>query len=188
MFANSPSAMMNKSILTFLLIFGTSTILLGQLTITSTFNPPEVTGLCSIAYDHELDEVWVYDCSHDSLHCYSSAGIHQRTIARPGEVANDVDLFISTDSISLNATSFPPGTLFLINGETAVAEIYGINKLTGIVLDTLITQFGNSHVVGGGYDSVSQQLFLVQDKVPAATIDNTIAEINPQTGIVGSSF
>lgn len=172
-----------------LLIFSTfSPVLLGQLTITSSFDPPEVAGLCSIAYDHVLDEVWVYDCSDDSLYCYSSAGIHQRTIARPGEVANDVDIFVSTGNITLDATAFPPGTLFMINGETGVAEIYGIDKLTGVVIDTLVTMFGNSHVVGGGYDSVSQNLFLVQDKVPAATIDNTIAEVNPQTGVVQTSF
>lgn len=107
---------------------------------------------------------------------------------RPGEVANDVDLFFTTAPITLGATLLPGGTLLFINGETGNAEVYAVDKVTGAILATLNTQFGVSHVVGGGYDPISQHIFLIQDKVPGSTNANLIAEINTVTGAVINSF
>lgn len=159
-----------------------------QLTTAGTFNPATIGGLCSIGFDPTSGNLWVYPCSGTSLYCYSSTGTLLATVLRPGEVANDVDLFFTTAPITLGATLLPGGTLLFINGETGNAEVYAVDKVTGAILATLNTQFGVSHVVGGGYDPISQHIFLIQDKVPGSTNANLIAEINTVTGAVINSF
>jgi hypothetical protein len=90
--------------------------------------------------------------------------------------------------LTLNAMTVPRGTLLFINGESGVAEIYAVDPGTGAVLDVLVTGFGSSHVVGGGYDPVRNVFFLVQDRVPSGALGNRVAEIDPVTGAVLNSF
>ena len=63
-----------------------------------------------------------------------------------------------------------------------------MNPTHGAVLATLVTAFGNSHVVGGAYHAGRGTLFLLRGKVPGAPNGNRIAEINPVTGAVLNTF
>ena len=159
-----------------------------QLVIESTFNPSSAVDLCGVAVDSATGDVWVYDCLSADVQRYSSAGAFLASIPRPGESANDVDVEFSPVGFTLDATPVPPGTLLFINGETGPAEIYALDKSTGTVVETLNTAFGASHVVGGAFHPDRRTVFLVQDNVPAAADRNRIAEVDPTSGLVLSSF
>jgi hypothetical protein len=159
-----------------------------QLTISSSFNPAGLSSLCALGYDTVLHKVWVYNCSGDSIHCFDTSGVKLGAVIAPGESANDVDVEIAPVAFTMAGTAIPQGTLLFINGETDSAEIYAIDPLSGLILDTLRTSFGNSHVVGGGYSHGTGSFFLVQDNVPGATLENMIGEVNPLSGAVIQTF
>lgn len=159
-----------------------------QLILSNSFNPPGISSLCALGYDTVLHKVWVYDCNGDSIHCFDTSGVKLGAILAPGEPANDVDVEIAPVAFNMAGTPIPQGTLLFINGETDSAEIYAIDPLTGVILDTLLTSFGNSHVVGGAYSSGTGSFFLVQDNVPGPALENMIGEVNPLTGAVIQSY
>ncbi len=142
----------------------------------------------SLGVDHTTGEVWAYSSFGATIARYSPAGAFLGNITRPGESANDVDIEFTTSALTLGSTTIPTGTPLFINGETGVAEVYAIDKSTGGVLATLVTQFGVSHVVGGAHHPMRGTLFLVQDRVPGGTNANRVAEVNAQTGAVLNSF
>jgi hypothetical protein len=154
------------------------------LTLLGSFNPSNAADLCSADYRSGTASVWVYGCSAANLQSYSTAGTFQGSITRPGESANDVDLDIAPIGLTLGSTAIPTGTLLFINGEAGTADIYAVDPATGVVVASLATAFGVSHVVGGAYHPSRGTFFLVQDLVPATADDNLIAEINPVTGAV----
>ena len=159
-----------------------------QITVLDTFNPSQTGGLCSLAFDAASGTVWVHACSGATVDGYAADGTFLNAIPRPGESANDVDLEVAPEEFTLDATLIPAGTLLFINGESGPAEIYAIDPGTGDVLDTLATEFGVSHVVGGGLDPIRGTFFLIQDRVPSGTDANRVAEIDPVTGAVLNSF
>lgn len=159
-----------------------------QIAISDQFNPSQSGGLCGLGVDPTTGNIWVYPCSGAAIDGYTSTGSFLASIARPGEVANDVDIEFAPEELTLNATTVPQGTLLFINGEAGVAEIYAVDPGTGAVLDVLVTGFGTSHVVGGGYDPIRNVFFLVQDRVPSGALGNLVAEIDPVTGVVLNSF
>lgn len=159
-----------------------------QVSALASFNPSQSGGLCGLGIDPVTGNVWVYSCSGATIDGYTPAGAFIAAIARPGEAANDVDIEFAPEELNLGGTVVPRGTLLFINGETGVAEIYGIDTGSGAVLASLVTAFGSSHVVGGGYDPVRDVFFLVQDRVPSGGIDNRVAEVDPVTGAVVNSF
>lgn len=166
-------------------------IVAGGLTLIGQFNPSNAAGLCGIGYDHVMDNVWVYDCNSNDIQSYASSGEFLTAIPRPGEATNDVDIEFTPETILFGAgsTSLPVGTLLFINGETDAAEIYALDKGTGDIIETLNTSFGFSHVVGGVYHAERDTFFLVQDRQPSGTAnDSLIAEIDPITGNVLNSF
>jgi hypothetical protein len=109
-------------------------------------------------------------------------------VPRPGESADDVDIEFAPEGVLLGNVALPEGTLLFINGDSGVADIYAIDTSTGLVLATLNTAFGASHVVGGGYHRTRDTLFLIQDEVPGAVNGNRVAEVDPVTGTVLNSF
>ena len=152
------------------------------------FDPANAGGLCGLGYDQTADEVWVYDCLAADIQRYSTAGAFLSSVPRPGESANDADVEFAPEPLTLAGVALPAGTLLFINGETAAAEIYAVDKSSGSVLATLPTAFGMSHVVGGAYHPLRDTFFLVQDNVPGAADENRIAEIDPNTGGVINNF
>lgn len=76
----------------------------------------------------------------------------------------------------------------LINGEQGTADIYAVDKTTGVVLASLTTSFGVGHVVGGAYHPNRGTFFLVQDKVPGGSAANRVAEVDRNTGALINSF
>jgi len=176
-----------KKLLILISIFFTSSTY-AQLTLSGSFNPAGISSLCALGYDTVLQKVWVYDCSGDSIHCYDPSGVKLSAVIAPGEPANDVDVEIAPVAFNMAGTAIPQGTLLFINGETDSAEIYAIDPLSGVVLDTLLTSFGNSHVVGGAFSPGTGSFFLVQDNVPGPALENLIGEVNPLTGSLIQSF
>lgn len=157
-----------------------------QLSIGSQFTASG--GGIGLAFDHTDNTVWRYAGSSTVQH-YTASGTVLATIPRPGEVADDADLEITTVAMTLNTTPLPAGTLLFINGESGSADIYAVNKSTGAVLATLVTGFGVSHVVGGAVHPSRGTIFLVQDKVPSNAAERSrVAEIDPRTGAVLNTF
>jgi hypothetical protein len=159
-----------------------------QITLLDSFDPSEVGSLCGAAFDAVGNAVWVYECFGASLHRYATDGTFLGSVPRPGESANDVDVEIAPEALTLGSTTVPAGTLLFINGESGVAEIYALDESTGAVLATLSTAFGIGHVVGGAYHTGRNTFFLVQDNVPGTQDENLIAEINPRTGAALDTF
>ncbi len=159
-----------------------------DLSLLDSFNPSQAGLVCGVAYDPGAGGVWVYPCFGADIQRYSPTGTYLGAVARPGESANDVDLEIAPTGLQLGATQVPQGALLFINGETGVAEIYALDATTGAVLGSLVTAFGNSHVVGGAYHSGRSTFFLLQDQLPSGGNGNRIAEIDPVSGAVLQSF
>lgn len=154
-------------------------------TLTSTVSfMPGVGSLCGIGVDPIDDRVWVYPCSGATLHAFTPAGVADGTLARPGEAANDVDVAFAPEAATIGAASVAAGDMLFVNGETGVAEVHLPETAAATAL---VTTFGASHVVGGGYHPGRDTLFLVQDRVPV-TGGNTIAEVDRVTGSVITSF
>ncbi|HLT48785.1 MAG TPA: T9SS type A sorting domain-containing protein [Rubricoccaceae bacterium] len=158
-----------------------------QITLLGFFDPAEIGSPCGVGYDLDTT-AWVYECFGASLHRYAPDGTLLGTIPRPGESANDVDVEVAPEALTLGTTSLPAGTLLFINGESGPAEIYALDKTTGAVLATLSTAFGVGHVVGGAYNPARNTFFLVQDNVPGSGDGNLIAEVDPVTGAVLNTF
>lgn len=169
--------------------FAVASSALAQITALSSFNPPQTADqVCGLAVEPDSGDVWVFACFGATIDGYTSTGAFIRSLPRPGESANDVDLEFAPEELNLGGTIVPRGTLLLINGESGVAEIYGMDPVSGTVLGSLVTAFGVSHVVGGGYDPVRNVFFLVQDKVPGGSAGNRVAEVDPATGAVLNSY
>jgi len=160
-----------------------------ELSILSSFDPSMENQVCSIGYDEIRESVWVHGCGALDVSRYSRAGDFLDSVPRPGEGTNDVDLDFAPEGLVLAGTFVPEGTLLFINGEIDEAEIYAVDPVAGTVIETLETSFGVSHVVGGAYHATRDTFFLVQDKVPPGTADDSIvAEIDPSDGSVLDTF
>jgi hypothetical protein len=159
-----------------------------QTVVLSTFDPSEISGLCGIGFDAAGGTVWVYSCSNANIHSYTTDGIFIAAIPRPGVSANDVDLEVAPEALTLGTTAVPAGTLLVINGEAGTADIFAIDTDTGDVIASLDTEFGVSHVVGGAYHPIRDTFFLVQDSVPGVDDENRVAEIDPVSGSVLGTF
>lgn len=146
--------------------------------------------LCGVGFDHVAELVWVMPCFGSSLLSYSRAGTPGPTVAVGGEAPNDGDVDVAPVGFTLGQTAMTAGTLLHVNGETGVAEIYALDGSgqAQAPLASLVTAFGNSHVVGGAYHAARGTFFLVQDRVPSAPDANVIAEIDAQTGATLNSF
>jgi hypothetical protein len=156
--------------------------------IVSSFNPSATGSLCGLGYDPDSSHLWIYGCSVGTIQRYSSTGVLLGSVTVAGGAANDVDLEVAPENLTLNTGSISKGQLLLVNGETGVADIFAYSKTTGLVTDTLITSFGNSHVVGGSYHELRNTFFVIQDNVPGVTLENMVAEIHPVTGATLNTF
>lgn len=148
---------------------------------------PGLGGLVGLGFDHTRGHLWLYSSFGTELRGFSSGG-DLAAIPRPGEPANDADIEIASVPLSLAGTSVPAGSVLFANGETGVAEVYAVDRSTGVNLATLTTGFGTSHVVGLAYHPTRRTLFLVQDRVPGGANANLVAEVDPDTGAVLNSF
>jgi len=175
---------MKRNLLIFLAVLSFSFCLKSsaQITLLDSFNPSATGSICGIGYDSETSSLWIYGCSFVTIENYDHSGNLLNTFNSPGGAANDVDVEISPEELTLNTSTIAQGHILFVNGESNTAEIYAIDNSTGNIVDTLDAQFGNSHVVGGSYHSERNTFFLVQDNVPGATLRNMIAEIDPVTG------
>ncbi|MBK7966917.1 MAG: hypothetical protein IPK10_17740 [Bacteroidetes bacterium] len=156
--------------------------------IVSSFNPSATGSLCGLGYDPDSSYLWIYGCSSATIQRYSTSGVLLGSVPVAGGAANDVDVEVAPVNLTLNTGSISKGQLLLVNGESGVADIFAYSKTTGLVTDTLITSFGNSHVVGGAYHELRNTFFLIQDNVPGAALENMVAEIHPVTGATLNTF
>ena len=142
----------------------------------------------ALAVDEYRQFIYVYDGFSSFISVFDRAGQTLDPVTWPGEGSNDADMDVAPVSFSMANTLIPQGSLLVFNGETAETEIYAIDPLANTQLAVLNTSFGNSHVVGGAFNPVTNTLFLLQDNVPGAALGNQVAEIDPNTGQVLSSF
>jgi len=148
---------------------------------------PGLGTLVASAFDYSTDRVWVYNGFGTLLNSYTRAGAVLASVPRPGEAADDFDIDVLFEGITLNGVQVPAGSLLVINGETDPAEVYAVDPATGTVLASLTTAFGNDHVVGGAWHVQRDTIFLVADQNDSVT-PNRIAEVNPGNGAVVNSF
>lgn len=157
-----------------------------ELVIYSQFDPA-MGALVALGYDQFRQLSYFYPSQGAGIYIYDRSGVQISTLNVAGEIADDFDIEIASQSFELNNTLIPQGYVLSFNGETDTADIYALDPVTGVLLTQLTTGFGNSHVVGGTYNVKTNSVFLLQDS--DATVNaNTIAEINPQTGNVLRSF
>lgn len=158
-----------------------------QLSLQSQF--PSGVSPVACAHDPATGTVWVYESFGTNIRKFSSAGAPLGTIPRPGASADDADLEVAPVAFQLGGTVVQAGTLLFVDGESGTAEIYGIDPLSGVVIASLATSFGSSHVVGGAYHVQRGTFFLVQDRVPVSAAQrNLVAEIDPVSGAVLGTF
>jgi hypothetical protein len=149
---------------------------------------PSGASLCGLAFDHLTSTVLAYPCSGAELLRFTADGTPLPPLPRPGESANDVDVDVAPVAFDLGGTSLTAGTPHFIYGESGVAEIYAMGGAADAGVTTLVTAFGESHVVGGGYHASRGTFFLLQDRVPGATNGNRVAEIEVATGTIVGEF
>lgn len=143
-------------------------------------------GGIGLAFDRFTDTIWTFGGT--TFRQYDREGNLLLTLnPEAGESANDADLDFADADLVLGETDIQAGTLMYTNGESDTADIYAIGS-DGSVFSTLITQFGNSHVVGSAYSVPRGTFFMLQDNVPAVEINNLVAEVDPVTGEVLASF
>lgn len=160
-----------------------------DLTLLDQFTPEGAGTTVAIAADAANDRFWLYGGFASDINRYSTTGTLLGSVPRPGGSANDADLDVASVSLTMNGTLIPAGALLFFDGEVGAAEVYAIDPDSGAVLQSLNTLFGVSHVVGGAYHPGRETFFLVQDRVPSGTVnDSVVAEIDPSDGSVLNSF
>jgi hypothetical protein len=141
--------------------------------------------LCGLAFDATRASLWVLPCLGSTIHELDTAGAERSSLARPGEPADDGDLEVAGEQLSLGDRALAAGTPVFINGETELAELYPLDTAAGA---PFATAFGNSHVVGGAHHPGRGSFFAVQDRVPGGALGNLVAELDLATGAVQNSF
>ncbi len=161
-----------------------------QLSVVDSFNPSETGGMCGIAHSITDKDYRIYTvaCGGSNIHEYDSNETFIRSIPMPGGRADDVDLEIASADFTLGDSLVKKGDLLVINGESNEVVVYAIDVDSGTIITSLTTKFGNSHVVGGAYNSRRNSFFFIQDNVPAVALENMVAEVNPITGDVMNSY
>ena len=142
----------------------------------------------ALATDEYQQWIFIYPAFGTDIQIIDRSGVQLNNIPWPGEGANDADMDVITQATSLANIDLQAGTLLSFNGETGPTEVYAIDSTNGNVLAQLNTSFGDSHVVGGAYNPVTESLFLLQDNVPTPGVRNRIAQVDITTGDVIDSF
>jgi hypothetical protein len=149
---------------------------------------PGLGSLVGLAANEYKQALYLYPAFGSAIPLINRLGVNLGSLTMQGEGANDVDLDIAQQAFTLKDKQIPQGSLLIFNGETDVTEIYAVDANTGALLTKLDTAFGASHVVGGAYNPVTNSIWLIQDNVPAGALGNLVAQIDPITGQVLSSF
>ena len=142
----------------------------------------------ALAVNEYRQLIYVYSGFDNSISVLDRSGQSIGSLDWPGEGANDADIDVAPQAFNLANVAVPQGSLLIFNGETAETEVYAVDPDTNTVIAQLNTQFGMSHVVGGAFNSRTKTIFLLQDNVPGQGEGNQVAEIDPATGQVLSSF
>jgi hypothetical protein len=149
---------------------------------------PGLGSLVGLAANEYKQALYLYPAFGSAIQLMNRLGVNLGAVTMQGEGANDVDLDIAQQAFTLKDAQIPQGSLLIFNGETDVTEIYAVDANSGTLLSKLDTAFGASHVVGGAYNPVTNTIWLIQDNVPAGALGNRVAQIDPVTGQVLSSF
>lgn len=149
---------------------------------------PGLGSLVALAANEYQQLLYLYPSFGSDIHRIDRSGAIFGPLPRQGEAANDADLDIAAQSFQLKDVRVPQGSLLMFNGETNTTEIYALDPHSGVLLSRLDAAFGSSHVVGGAFNAKTGTLWLLQDNVPASGVGDKVAQLDPVTGQVISSF
>ncbi|MEM8678012.1 MAG: hypothetical protein AAGF97_01545 [Planctomycetota bacterium] len=99
-----------------------------------------------------------------------------------GEELGEAGLDVADIPFTLGAEYIPPGTVLVTNGKTGTADVHAISP-DGILLATLITDFGDGDVVASALAADGGTLFMVQRASPPQ-----VAEVDTITGNTLNTF
>ena len=163
--------------------FSGTSLAQGEFTILDSWSGGGAIGL---GVDPVSDIVWTMGGTDIERHDY--AGAVQTSFPTGSEWANDADLDVLDQAMTLGGVALPAGTLLYSNGESGVAEIYAFTPPAYGLATTFVSQYGVSHCVGFTVAHARGTLFLLQDNVPGGADDNQVAEIDPADGSVLGLF
>lgn len=140
---------------------------------------PGIGPLVGIGFDSVSGNVFVYPDFSDAILEYTPAGTQvPPDITNPGTSSTFYDLDFATASFNLGGSVVGANTLLVVDGNTNT--LFGINKDDGTLLSSVVLSVPSS--VGGSYHTARNTFFNLSDS------DDTIYEIDPETGAVVSSF
>lgn len=149
--------------------------------LVSSFNP-DLGTLVAIAYEAEAEQLYIYDDFADSIFVYTTAGARVGAgLPRAGISSNDIDLDFTEVATTIGSTVLPNRSLLVHNGESSPGTIYGVDRVTGAILDSLALQT-TGQPVGGSVHSQRGTFF-------SLSWDNDVVhEVEYATGAALATF
>jgi hypothetical protein len=154
---------------------------------TATISSVEITNFVGVGFDQYRQQLVTYSGFEDVLFVFDLEGNFIQTFDVPGVIANSFDIDFAPESFMLGNTLVPQGSALIFNGESGQVTVYAVDIQAGTIITSLTLSFGDSEVVGGAYNEVTNTLFLVQNSI-AGFQPNTVAQVNPQSGELISTF
>jgi len=108
----------NLLLLAALLCFGFCLKTNAQITLLDSFDPSATGSICGIAYNPETSSLWIYGCSFVTIENYDKSGTLLNTFDSPGGAANDVDVEIAPEELTLDESTIEQGQVLFVNGES----------------------------------------------------------------------
>lgn len=147
----------------------------------SSFNP-DLGVLVAVGYEPTSDQLYLYDDFADSIYVYTTAGARVGGgLPLAGIASNDIDLDFTEVSVTVGSTVFPNGTLLINNGESTPGTLYGMDRDSGLLLDSLALQT-SGQPVGGAVHTARASFFSLSWDV------DLIHEVDLSTGAATSTF
>ncbi|MEM1275813.1 MAG: tandem-95 repeat protein, partial [Pseudomonadota bacterium] len=161
-------------------VAGVTDITSTAVTLANQFNPSQTGSLHGLTTSPDGAEIAAIAQGSSTIEFYTPQGVFLRSIPMPGDNGNDGDLDYFLEPAVLGATQIPEGALLVMSGDSGTADLFAVDPVTGQVLASLATDFGNSFTVGAAYNPVTNTYFLLTCNCDSD--GNVIAEIDPVTG------
>jgi len=146
----------------------------------SSFNPG-LGSLIAIAFDHEVNNLFIYPEVNDQVFEYSTSGSQVGAgIPVPGARSNDFDMDFATESLSVGGDSVPANTLLAANND-AGNLVFAVDKDDGAIEAQQALPAGTA-ATGGAQHPARDSYFVV------SWSEHLIKEVDPDDGALLNSF